>query len=523
MRQKQVVRFIAAFLLFAVMISSLSACGMQAGEKRPNIVVILTDDLDFKLMPYLPNTNSLIGEQGATLTNYFVTSAVCCPSRASMFCGQYPHNTDILDNFPGFKAFYNKGEEANTFAVSLKDAGYKTALIGKYLNYYPVPAGWSYIPPGWTEWDAFLHKTLDEEESLAVYNNYRMNENGTTVEYGSAPEDYSTDVIRRKSIDFINQSNKANSPFFLLVSTYAPHGPSDPAPRHADMFPDIQYPQAPSFGEQDVSDKPEAIRILAESGDVFDTNDANVLFRKRVQSVQAVDELVADVMQTLEQNGQLENTYVIFTSDNGFHMGEHGLPSGKGTVYEEDIHVPFFVRGPGIAAGSQVNQMIANIDLAPTFADIAHASPHGLIDGRSFLSLLTPQQNSPIAWRNALLIEKGYPEETSALQLISYKSDEAPPVQVEYPDSIYDDYLRKVGGGTYQGIRTGTFTYVEYENGEMEYYDLINDPYELNNIAYTLDQATLSSLHDWLTAFKACKADDCRKFDSSIPANLETP
>jgi arylsulfatase A-like enzyme len=513
MQYKRAIRFVSALMLFILLGTSLSACASQSGEKHPNIVVILTDDLDSKLMPYMPNANKLVGEQGATFTNYFVTSAVCCPSRASMFCGQYPHNTDILDNFPGFKAFYNKGEETNTFAVSLKDAGYQTALIGKYLNYYPVPAGWSYVPPGWTEWDAFLHQTIDEE-SLAVYNNYRMNENGKTVEYGAAPEDYSTDVIKQKSIDFLNKNKSGKSPFFLLVSVYAPHGPSDAAPRHADMFQDIKYPESPSFGEQDVSDKPEAIRVLAEDGDIFDAGDANTLFRKRAQTVQAVDELIADVMKTLEQNGQLENTYVIFTSDNGFHMGEHGLPSGKGTPYEEDIHVPFFIRGPGIQAGSEVTQMVANIDLAPTFVDIANASPYALIDGRSFLPLLQLQQDSPIAWRNALLVEKGYPEETSSLQLISFDSSEAPPVPVEYPDSIYDDYLRKVGGGVYQGVRTETFTYVEYDNGETEYYDLVNDPYELNNIASTLDPSTQASLHDWLTSFKACKADDCRKYDT---------
>lgn len=522
MQNKTLMRFGMIAVLLVVLAAGLSSCNAikSVGKNSPNIIVILTDDLDYKMMPFMKNTNTLIGEQGATFTNYFVTSAVCCPSRASMFCGQYPHNTNILDNFPGFKKFYLDKKEDDTFAVWLKNAGYETALIGKYLNYYPVPVGWNYIPPGWTEWDVFLHQTIGGGGG-PLYNDYRLNENGRTVEYPISAGNYSTDVIKKKSLDYINKNIEDGSPYFLLISVYAPHGPSDPAPRHADMFADLEYPKGPAFDEQDVSDKPAALQDLALDGDIYDAGDANNLFRKRARTVLAVDELVAEVMQVLEQNGQLDNTYVIFTSDNGFHMGEHKLPSGKGTPYEEDIHVPFFIRGPGIQAGSEITQMTANVDLAQTFADMANASPLDLADGRSFLPLLQPQLDSAMEWRKALLIEKGYPEPiSSSSQLVSFDTPQEPQVQVEYPDSIYDEYLRKVGGGIYQGIRAETFIYVEYENGEIEYYDLLNDPYQLNNIASTLAPDVLASLHEWLTQFKACKADDCRKSDSTVPAIL---
>ena len=519
MRNKKKVRFVLLALVFVVLIVGLSACDAlrSAGKDSPSVIIILTDDLDSKLMPFMESTNSLIGELGATFTNYFVTTAVCCPSRASMIRGQYSHNTQILDNTPGFPSFYAKGEESETVAVWLNKAGYNTALIGKYLNYYPIPAGWSYIPPGWTEWDAILHQTTDGGFGPYYYN-YRLNQNGNPVDYGGSAEDYSTDVIKSKSIDFINQNIEDGSPYFLLVAVYAPHGPSDPAPRHADMFADLEYPKGPAFAEQDLSDKPAVLQELAEDGDVFDISDADDLFRRRVRTVQAVDELVAEVIQALEKSGQLEKTYVIFTSDNGFHMGEHGLPSGKGTPYEEDIRVPFMIRGPGIQANSEVTQMTANIDLAQTLSDIAGASTADFVDGRSFLPLLQPVIDPALDWRKALLIEKGYPEsESSSLQLVSF----APHGAAEYPDSIHDDILRKVGGGTYQGIRTDTFIYVEYENGELEYYDLVNDPYQLNNISSTLDTDILASLHQWLTQFKACTADDCRKFDSALPDNLK--
>jgi N-acetylglucosamine-6-sulfatase len=517
--QKRIrIRSFFLILVFTFLIVSLAAYDATklAGKDSPNVIVILTDDLDNKLMPYMENTNSLIAKQGATFTNYFVTSAVCCPSRASMFRGQYPHNTQILDNAPGFPSFYAKGEEEETVAVWLKKEGYKTALIGKYLNYYPIPAGWSYIPPGWTEWDVILHQTTDGGFGPYYYK-YRLNENGDPTDYGNTAQDYSTDVIKRKSVDFINKNIKEGSPYFLLVSPYAPHGPSDPAPRHADMFADLKYPQSPAFAEKDLSDKPAVLQELAQNGDEFDTGDADGLFRKRVRTVQAVDELVAEVIQALEKGGQLENTYVIFTSDNGFHMGEHGLPSGKGTPYEEDIRVPFLIRGPGIQANSEVTQITANVDLAQTVADIAGASTADFVDGRSFLPLLHPEKDPAFKWRKALLIEKGYPEsESSSFQLVSLEQRGV----AEYPDSPYDDILRKVGGGTYQGIRTNTFKYIEYENGELEYYDLVNDPYELDNIAATLDPDTLASLHEWLAQFKVCTADDCRKFDSSLPNDL---
>lgn len=465
-------------------------------KDSPNVIIILTDDMDNSLMPYMEKTNRLIGEQGATFGNYFITTPLCCPSRASMLRGQYAHNTDILENSPGFARFFKLNEEESTLPVWLQNAGYRTALFGKYLNNYPVNAGRNYVPPGWTDWGAFLSNTQDDGD---FFYHYTMNENGTLVEYGDSPEDYSTDVIRKKSLDFIHASVTEDSPFFLFVSVYAPHGPATAAPRHEGFYNDLTYPQNPSFGEVDLSDKPALIRAQSETGDEFDEMDADAVFRSRVQSLLAVDELVEELIVTLEQNGELENTYIFFMSDNGFHLGEHKLPSGKGTPYEEDIRVPLMIRGPGIAPGTQIENMTANIDLAPTIAEIAGVTVPDFVDGRSFLPCL---QGKNISWRNGLLIEFGYIDEEAAAKNLS--------------DPETDNLLVDVEGGSFRGIRGEDFVYVEYENGELEFYDLKSDPYQLENLAGQLDPQTLEILHSRLEALQFCTGADCRTLEENL-------
>jgi len=470
-----------------------------------------------KLMQFVPKTNQLIGEHGATLTNYFITSPICCPSRTSMLRGQYSHNTDILENAPGFVRFFKLKEEAETLPVWLSDAGYQTALIGKYLNAYPTNAGKNYVPPGWSEWNSFIYQQGDND----FYYTYILNENGKLVEYGDAPEDYSTDVIKEKSINFINKNTKEDSPFFLLITAYGAHGPSTPAPRHENLFLNETYPQTPSFHEQDTSDKPQIIQDLANTGDEFDVGDANSLFIKRIQSMQSVDDLVEEVIQTLEKNNQLENTYIIFTSDNGFHMGEHNVPSGKGMPYEEDIHVPFLIRGPGIEAKSQISQMILNIDLAPTIVDLTNASQPDFIDGQSFASFIhTDTDSATEEWRKGFLIEMGYNDAISSnIQTVAFLN--SPPVsEFEYPDSKYDNYLAEVDGGDFRGIRTENFVYIEYANGEIELYDLINDPYQLENIANITNPEILAELHSHLLKLKTCSSADCQKYELELPNTL---
>ena len=451
-------------------------------KPRPNIILILTDDLDLTLMPYVPNINKLIGEAGATFTNYFISDPLCCPSRASILRGQYAHNTNILENAPGFVNFYRNTREEETLATWLNGAGYNTSLTGKYFNTYPLGAGKRYVPPGWTNWHAFLY----EEYEKTFYYGYKMVENGEVVQYGDTPADYSTDVIKGQALRFIEQSIADGKPFFAYIAPIAPHGPSTPAERHTGLYTDLVFPSKPSFGEADLSDKPAAMRATLTPGDEFAQYDADALFIRRAQTMQAVDELVLELVNLLEQHGQLENTYIFFTSDNGLHMGEHGLPSVKGYPYEEDIKVPMLVRGPGIPPNSVVEAITANIDIAPTISALTGVRFADFIDGRSWLPLLKPQPEPSAPWRNAILIESGYwdNEETT---------------------------LR------YRGIRTENYIYLEYASGEIEFYDLRNDPYQLENIGPQLDPALQTALHAWLEQMKLCQADGCRSAEDAVP------
>ena len=473
------------FMLITLSFSAGSSCtaleAVGLVKSKPNIIFILTDDMDTSLLPYMENANKLIAEQGATFTNYFVTSSACCPSRASTVSGQYPHNTNILENSPGFRNFYRNGKEEQTVATWVKDAGYQTSLVGKYMNGYPVTAGNKYVPPGWDDWHSFLHHDADDEEGWYYYN-YELSENGELTYYGYTPEEYSTDLLAGLALSFMEQNLAENDPFFIYFSPMSPHGPSTPAPRHETAFPDLEYPQKPSFLEEDTSDKPSIVYSLQDPRDEYDVYDANAQFRNRAQTLLAVDEMVLQTVQLLERYEQLDNTYIIFTSDNGFHMGEHGLSAGKMLAYEEDILVPLLVRGPGIEPNTIVTQIVGNIDIAPTIADMAGTKYSDLVDGRSFLPLIHTQADQIPEWRKNLLIETGYWDRDS--RIIKYR-----------------------------GIRNESFKYIEYVNGELEYYDLVNDPYELDNLASKLDPTTLSSLHSWIEALRTCEAEKCHEIE----------
>jgi hypothetical protein len=232
--------------------------------------------------------------------------------------------------------------------------------------------------------------------------------------------------------------------------------------------------------------------------------------------MQAVDELVADVVQALEQEGQLDNTYLFFTSDNGFHVGEHRLPPGKGTIYEEDIHVPLLVRGPGIQPNTTIDDIVANIDIAPTIMDLARTETVSFVDGRSLVPFLGSRPAPDAAWRKALLIEMGSMDPASPPA--SAAGSASQPQTLEFPDSGSGNDTLQISPVGFRGIRGSTFVYVEHNTGEIEYYNLTLDPYELNNVAPNIDPAVLSALHGWLLKLDTCAGADCRRLEEHLPA-----
>jgi N-acetylglucosamine-6-sulfatase len=456
----------AACLLLAAGAASAHA------QQPPNIVFVLTDDLSDDLVQYMPTVQQM-QQQGVTFTNYFVTDSLCCPSRASLFTGDYPHTTDVRSNvWPtgGWQVFDDRGEESSTYATDLQSRGYRTALMGKYLNQYQPTSG--HVPPGWNDWEV-SGKGYHEYD-------YNLNVNGTVVRHGHKPSDYLTDVISRDSVSFIKDSVHSHQPFFLELSTFAPHGPATPAPQDKDKFPGLKAPRTPAW-DVTPTNAPSWLQVRPPLSAKQITG-IDERYRKRAQSVQAVDRMMAHVRATLARLGVAQNTYVVFTSDNGFHLGQYRLTAGKMTAFDTDVHVPLVISGPGIPPSSRVGQIAENVDLRSTFDALAGTVPGQQVEGHSLLDLMEGQVTGP--WRQSALVEHLGPD----------------------LDPSDPDYQSAPGGNptTYVAVRQQDSLYVQYDNGEREYYDLTSDPYELDNVYASLDDARRRQLAALATRLTTC-------------------
>lgn len=456
-----------------------------ASPARPNIVFVLTDDLSKNLVPYMPHVQAL-GRRGMTFTNYTVDDSLCCPSRASIFTGNYPHTTKIVVNsgkHGGFTEFHNRGEEQHTFAITLHDAGYRTGFMGKYLNRYdatypvpPVLRDWTppqatWVPPGWDEWDGvgFGYPQYD----------YNLNHNHQIIHHGHRPKDYLNSVLQHYGTQFIGDSVQRKQPFFLEVSSYTPHTPNTAAPRDVNSFPDLKAPRGPAFNRVPVN-APSWYRSRRAFRPQFIAA-LDLRFRQRVEAVQSVDRMIGALEKKLRRTGQLANTVFVFSSDNGYHIGEHRLYPGKLTAYDTDVNVPLVVAGPGIAPGSTNGDLVQNVDLAPTFDELAGTKAPASVEGKSIVALLHGQRPG---WRSLALIEHSGPDLTPSDPDVQTIAEGNPP--------------------SYMAIRSTQFTYVRYYNGETEYYDRVKDPYELDNVAVRLTPARRAQLQSWLTALHKC-------------------
>jgi N-acetylglucosamine-6-sulfatase len=470
---------LAVGLLFSGAYSGISAdlrkAAAQTVPARPNIVFILTDDMRKDDLRYMPQTRALLAGEGMRFENAFVSHALCAPSRATIMRGQYAHNDGVWSNSAtdspststgGWQAYRTKGNEADNVGTRLRDAGYRTALFGKYMNRY---AGTTYVPPGWDRW--FAVSTSGEPR----YFGYDVVNDGTITHYGTSDGDYLTDVLSSEASTFIQNSALQDKPFFAYVAPIAPHTPATPAPRDEHTYDGVMGPRLSSFDEGVVSDKPSWIRQLprltAERVAEIDNR-----HERRVESLQAVDDLVQNVVLTLGDAGELDNTYIFFTSDNGFHHGEHRVAKQKWRPYEEDVNVPLLVRGPDVAAGSTTYKMALNTDYLPTFTSLAGARTPAYVDGRSLRPVL---RGTVTSWRSAVLLEAA----------AAY----SPP---------------------YRGVRTVNTggvprrKYVEYSGGVRELYDLSSDPRELAN-HYSASSPVATSLAARLQSMRGCAGDTC--------------
>jgi N-acetylglucosamine-6-sulfatase len=458
----------------------LARKGAPTPGEQPNIVLITTDDQNVNEMRWMPQTRALLGGPGATFSDSVSPHPLCCPARAMTLTGQYAQNNGVRSNFWPSGGYY-KLDNTNTLPVWLQDAGYETAFMGKYLNEYGLLDPQD-VPPGWDHWRSAV------DNGVYDYYAYAMNEDGRVHQY---TDTYQTEYYADETEDLVEQMSRDDQPFFLWQSHLAPHSacPSDysdqecwdsPTPNmsYDNLFDDVPLPQrrVPSFNEADVSDKPKW--ISRPPLDKTEQRHLTELFQRRIESLQSVDDAVARTLSALDEAGELDDTLVIFSSDNGYLLGEHRF-SGKIVGYEPSLQVPLLMRGPGVPAGARSAETVGTLDLAPTIADAAGAPPGLDVDGRSLLPIAAGEAKG---W-DTLLIQGG------------------------------PRLLRSGDAWIYRGVRTDRYTYMEYKRtGERELYDRRLDPYQLRNVAgeprYAAAQAELRRR---LRALEDCAGADCRE------------
>ncbi len=518
----------------------------------PNLVVIMADDLSnnaFETLrggSWLPNIQQL-ADQGVSFDNSFVTTPLCAPSRATFLTGLYSHNHAVFANtsanpnvgaigWPGwFPTATKVGLSEFTVATWLQAVGYTTGYIGKYLNGYGKTAPASvadpktYVPPGWDDWQGLLDPT-----TYKVYD-YEINDNGTVVTYGDAPGDYQTDVLAARSVQFIQEASALGAPFFLTVAPLAPHievldalallegndtGEAAglgirPAPRHSHLsdgnaangeVPALSM-SGPSFNEADVTDKPSCPSPTPPAGIVMNylpfciaerevfAQGGSVLseqWKTMLASMLAVDDMVGSVVNALAAAGELDNTVILFTSDNGWLYGEHRMVS-KHVAYDEASRVPLIIRAPGYAAGAAAAQPVLNSDLAPTLAAFAGATAPYNTDGTSLLPLLSDPTRTD--WhRKGFLLEQWF--------IPSY---------LKFMNPTYFA-VRKIGGGAdYLYVGTQANQSNRSLVTSREFYNYASDPFAISSIA--LPQATATVLDNFINALRQCNGARCRQLE----------
>ncbi|MBA3266481.1 MAG: sulfatase [Nocardioidaceae bacterium] len=434
----------------------------------PNIVLILTDDQSYESVRQMPYVSS---QDWVKFPNAYAENALCCPARASILSGQYDWKNKVVNNSTAQRL-----DETNTIATWLNNAGYRTALVGKYFNAYPFGEG-LYTPPGWDEWHAVY--------GMSSYNQYHytINDNGVTSRYGTAETDYLGDQLINRAVDFID-AVPPGQPLFLSYTPTSTHSPWIPAPRDVGAFKGVAMPKYANLNEEDVSDKPAWVQALP----LLDLKDQNRKRRREWTATLNVDLAVKEIDAALAATGRLDNTVVIFMTDNGYAFGAH-RERAKRCPYEECAHLPFLVRYPHQA--ERVNhRLVSIVDVASTLADIAGVTPTIPQDGRSLVPLITRQKTS---WRDAIL-----------QHWIGSTATGGPSTSnVDTPIPAF------------WGLRTRRYRYVELETGEKELYDLRHDPFEMrngvNDEAYTTVVVAL-----------AAKLDTMKGPDMPVPAVVIT-
>lgn len=476
-----------ALLVLVVVLAALAACGRddEVGRPateatRPNIVLLVTDDQRLDGMAHMPATSRIFTEQGTTFDDSVVSFPLCCPNRATLLTGQHAHNHGVLDNLPPYGAASLDSESA--LPAALQEAGYHTSHLGKWLNGYgeTMPAE---PLPGWDEWWTFIDPSTYEPYD------FRISTNDGIVEPDQRERLHTTDATWQEAVRQVQELSAGDQPYYLQVDFVAPHsmtgggaialGAPIPQPRFADVPVQVATDDA-AFAEEDITDKPAWLESIAIPGRALVQGVSDPLATATARSLLGVDEGVEAIAEAIDETG--EDTLLVFTSDHGLMMGEHGLV-GKVVPYEPAIRVPLMARGAGFPEGVVVDAPVASVDVAATVAALAGAEPPRELDGRSLLALAEDPPDGDADPR-AILIANG-----PGTEVLPH----------------------------YDGVRVDGWVYLEWETGELELYDLEADPSQLESlhtaITHTEVREQLAALLDQL---RDCVGEQCDVF-ASIP------
>ncbi len=415
---------------------------VAAAPESPNIVVILLDDMREEDWKALPRTKQLLEPNGTWYPNFFVSTPVCCPSRVSILSGQYPHNSGVWANAGSKGGWRNFRNKTNTIASALDRAGYTTGMFGKFVHGY----GSKRAAPGWDRW--WMTFTLD-------YTNFKVSVNGKIKKV----KRYYTTEQSRQARSFVSS---ARGPFFLYLSSRAPHGPSTPEKRFAGDYRGTPLEPNPARNEADVSDKPAFVRNASRVPDRWIRSQN----QRRLESLKSVDLMVANLVESVRKSGRLDNTIFFVLSDNGVELGEHRV-KGKAVPYDGSIRIPMLVSGPGFDRdGANDNRLVGNVDIAPTIARAAGVD---------------------LPWADGRPLQDNHERDVFLLEHIAWR-----------------------------GLRGADFLYVEWNGGEREYYDHTTDPHELDNMLATwsghtptLDPVESDRLRQLLADLGTCTGQSC--------------
>eukprot|EP00055_Hartaetosiga_balthica_P017300 m.114894 g.114894 ORF g.114894 m.114894 type:complete len:528 (+) comp9284_c1_seq6:2696-4279(+) len=522
-------KLFSSISVVAAVIVVLVAClgAFTVTGKKPNIIILLTDDQDALLNStmFMPNLMKIVAEKGIFFKYGLANSPVCCPSRSSLLSGRFIHNHGAVNNSVQGNCdgeAWKNGPEKDSLAVHMQQAGYKTLYGGKYLNDYFG----DYNPPGWTEWFG-LHGN-------SRYYNYTIQDNDNAVQHGdSYSEDYLTDLLKRRGLQFVNESISQQQPFFLWLGTPAAHASFTPAPQYFNTAHNLKAPRTENFNKV-YQDKHETLRTLNPLNQT-QISQTDEIFGQRLGTLRSVDDIIGEIFELLESTGEADNTWFFYTGDNGFHLGQFAMGFDKRQLYETDIRVPYFVRGPGSLQNVVRNEPISHVDLAATIIDIATGSVPEEWDGLSYKHLLV---NESAEWKSTQFIQ--YFGETSTTETCGayhnvYTSDNDTcwfefafiPAPCDGVNNTYN-CVRRISKDLsvndifceftcFNSSRDVVPCPTNQAEGYGEYYDLNKDPWQTVNKALDIPSSLFKEFSQMIDDMRNCSGQQgCQRNKSKL-------